>query len=60
MYIKAKIIIAGEQVRAVKKIREGKTQAVLYQEGGQAVVMTRQGKRKYDNINQANMFLRRF
>jgi len=60
MYIKMIISIAGGKIRAVKKFRDGQGIAVLFKESsGNVAVMTKQGKIKFCNINQANMFLRR-
>jgi hypothetical protein len=59
LYLKTTIQQAGERVRAIKKIEAGITQAVLYIDAMPPVVITRQGKNKFCNINQANMFMRR-
>jgi hypothetical protein len=59
LYIRAVIKQAGEPCRAIKKVKEGIIKAVLFIDPVQPIVVTKEGRNKFNNQAQANMFLRR-
>jgi hypothetical protein len=60
MYVRSKIIIAGISYRAVKKVEQGKPQAVLWREGKTNMLLTlTRAKEEYQDRKQAHTALRR-
>jgi hypothetical protein len=59
LYIRAVIKQAGEPLRAIKKVQSGIVQAILLIEPKWYSVVTKEGRNKFINKEQANMFLRR-